>query len=102
MTKLNKETIGKFQSLLQDENESWKTEFNLHETVEHSFDAITKAKERGASWQQIALTLTNAIGTGEVLVNPNTVRQYYYEISREKASRRKSEVAQGLQRGAMN
>lgn len=61
-----------------DETEEWKVEFNLRELVEDSFFSIEKARERKASWEQIAKILQNATGDN-VEIKADTLRQYYFE-----------------------
>ncbi len=61
-----------------DETEEWKVEFNLRELVEDSFFSIENARERKASWEQIAKILQNATGDN-VEIKADTLRQYYFE-----------------------
>ena len=61
-----------------DETEEWKVEFNLRELVEESFFSIEKARERKASWEQIAEILQGAT-EDNVEIKADTLRQYYFE-----------------------
>ena len=98
--KFNRSIADAFTTAL-DETEEWKVEFNLRELVEESFFSIEKARERKASWEQIAEILQKTIG-GEAEIKSDTLRQYYFDAlkikdelaktKRKKASKRKGKT----------
>ena len=96
--KFDRSSADAFATAL-DETEEWKVEFNLRELVEESFFSIEKARERKASWEQIAEILQGATGNN-VEIKADTLRQYYFEAlkirdelakqKRKKSSKRKT------------
>ena len=98
--KFDRSVADAFSTAL-DETEEWKVEFNLRELVEESFFSIEKARERRASWEQIAEILQKTIGD-KAEIKSDTLRQYYFDAlkikdelaktKRKKASKRKGKT----------
>ena len=91
--RINRSVSDAFSAALE-ETEEWKVDFNLRELVEDSFFSIEKARNRGASWEQIADLLQTTIGN-EIEIKPDTLRQYYFDALKikdelAKQKRRKS------------
>lgn len=80
--RINRSIADAFSAAL-DETEEWKVDFNLRELVEDSFFSIEKARERKATWEQIAEILQNAVGDN-VEIKADTLRQYYFEALKNK------------------
>lgn len=91
--RINRSVADAFSAAL-DETEEWQEELNLRELVESSFFSIEKARDRKATWEQIADVLQKTIGD-TVDIKADTIRQYYFEALKNrdelaKERRRKS------------
>ena len=74
--KIDISLINKIEEGLNSQEE-WQLEVNFHELVKLTFFAIDTAVKRKASWEAIAQSIQESIGS-EVEINPNTLRQYYF------------------------
>ena len=97
MSKLDKNSLDNFMSVLEGVDASWQTEFNLREVVRESYHLIKRARGYKVSWERIAEVLQQSC-EGDQSFSPVTIRQYFFEISKNPAeqprSKRKSKSSQ--------
>ena len=89
MAKLDRTTLDNFQSALAEVDDSWQTEFNLREVVRDSFFLIKRVRDYKVSWEKIADVLKQS-SDGNLSISPVTIRQYFFEISRNPEEQPKS------------
>lgn len=90
--RINRNFAEAFSTVLE-ETDEWRSEINLRELIEESFFSIEKAREKKASWEQIATVLQTTIG-GEIEIKADTVRQYYFDAAEKRAELAKKKKRQ--------
>lgn len=101
MLKLSKKDLATFQSKMGAVDSSYQSSFNLREVVGESFELIQKARKYKVSWEQIAKLLQESSET-DLAVSPESIRQYYFEFSKNPEllpkKKRKSKSIRGKQK----
>lgn len=106
--KINRSFADAFSEALE-QTEEWQSEINLKKFVEETFFSIECAREKSATWEQIAVVLQKTIGDS-IEVKADTVRQYYFDAvskrkelakkKRQKASRQRTKSASPSQKSS--